>query len=86
MNTYTDEFKAKVVAEVLLGASIRETAAKHNIPEGTIGSWKHRISKAHNLQDDAMGKKERIGELLITYLEQNVKTGIAQLEVFGEKS
>ena len=38
--TYTEEFKAQVIAELVGGASVRSLARKHNVPPVTIRHWR----------------------------------------------
>lgn len=76
---YPDEIKAAAIADshfIGVGAS----AARHGIPTGTLKSWRSR----DNLQPIAAFKKDRIGQLVATYLEANLQALTAQAYVASE--
>jgi transposase-like protein len=83
---YSDETKAAVMAALLTGQSVSSIAVKYNIPEGTVWSWSHRElnGNSETLASLASEKRERIGELILDYLEALMITLKAQTEVFSD--
>lgn len=82
---YNDEVKAAALAALLEGQSINEVAERYSIPAGTLKSWKSR--QENGLQPVAAvatDKREHIGELLLAYLQANLETLTAQLQVFKD--
>lgn len=77
MSKYNDETKAAVMAALLTGQSITEVAKEYDIPKGTVSSWKARElgDISHTI---ATQKREELGDLLLEYLRETVKTMIAQ--------
>lgn len=77
---HSDETKAAVIAALLEGQSMRSVARNYDIPLGTVKGWKsqHKNSKV------ITPKKERIGELLLEYLEANLTALRKQAEVFTD--
>lgn len=76
MSKYSDETKAAVIAALLAGQSVSAVAKEYDIPKGTVSSWKTR---------DVAGvatQKAEIGDLLIEYLTENLKTLRRQAELF----
>lgn len=77
--SYSEEFKAAVLADVLLigpGA----TAAKHGIPRSTLSEWQ----KTYNIVHDPQSKKARVLDLAVTYLEANLQALTAQAYVASQ--
>ena len=89
MNTYTDELKAQVIADLLIGtATIKQIADKHNVPYSTVTTWNNRLVKNSEMaviETDETQIKKRIGDLLLEILEVNLETQIAQLRHFADK-
>lgn len=80
--SYSDETKAAAVAALLAGQSISSVAKEYKIPKGTVAAWKAR----ENPSDLHTEKRERIGSLLIEYLETNLKALKKQAEVFSDEA
>ena len=80
---YSPETKGAALAALLEGQSITKVAKDYKIPEGTIKSWRSRLTSEASNAIVATDKKERVGELLIDYLERNLKTLRAQAEAFA---
>lgn len=81
---YSAEIKAQVMAALLTGQSINKVADAYKIPKSTIANWSADANK--NIQGTIPNpKKERIGELIIEYLEKSLGALVAQVEVFAEK-
>jgi transposase-like protein len=83
MTKYTDETKAAVLAALLAGQSINSVAREYKIPPGTISNWKNRQGVPRN---GIQKKADDIGELLISYLQTNLKTLQKQADFFGDDS
>lgn len=78
---YTAETKAAVLAALLAGQSVSEVARAYKIPSGTVKSWSAQLDRE---QPVATTKKERIGELLVGYLEHTLEALTAQARVFAD--
>lgn len=83
--SYSEETKAAVMAALLAGQSVGQIAKAYSIPEGTIKSWKSRQENGESVAKVATEKREIIGDLIIDYLEQNLKTLKAQSLVFADE-
>lgn len=82
---YSPEAKAAVMAALLAGQSVSSVAREYQIPKGTVSRWnrdKHTAIVGGTPRTDP--KKERIGELVLTYLEKSLEALIAQSEVFAD--
>lgn len=78
---YSEETKAAVMAALLTGQSVSEAAKTYRVPEATIRSWKSRQG-GNDVASVATQKRERIGELLVSYLEEGLTTLQEQVRVF----
>ncbi len=78
---YSDETKAAVMAELAAGQGVGKVAKDYEIPVGTVKAWKRRTKDERPV---ATEKKEAIGDLLVQYLETNLRTLKAQSEVFAD--
>lgn len=89
MNTYTNEFKAKVIADILLSTlSQQEIATKHNVPHATVRTWNRRLiqkSELAQIETDETQVKKEIGDFLLLILRKNLAAQVAQLETFADK-
>lgn len=89
MNSYTNEFKAQVVADILLAAlSLKQIASKHNIPHATVRTWNSRLVKHSELaqvETDETQVKKQIGDYLLEILNANLEAQVAQLKVFADE-
>ena len=76
---YSDETKAAVMAALLAGQGVAEIADEYNIPPATIRTWRSR-------QDITVSEEvaDRIGYLLLEYLEANLETLKAQTRHFAD--
>ena len=79
---YNDGRKEAATAALLAGQLPSEVAREYSIPVGTVKGWKSKLKK--DGQPVPTEKKEAVGELLVGYLEQNLKTLKAQSEVFAD--
>jgi transposase-like protein len=84
-NKYSDETRAAVLAALLTGQSVSAVAKEYKIPTGTVKSWKSREITNADAVPVATQKKEQIGELLLSYLHQNLETLRQQAKVFGDE-
>jgi transposase-like protein len=80
MAQYSEDTKAAVMAALLTGQSVSQVAREYDIPKGTVNSWKQR-----NMRDFATQKRERIGELLVSYLSTSLETLEAQARMFSNE-
>lgn len=80
---YRPETKAAVLAALLEGQSVHDIAAEYKVPVGTVKSWKSRELK-ETVATIATETKADIGELLVQYMRESLKTLVAQLEVFRD--
>ena len=81
-NEYPPEVQAQVLAALLEGQSISKVAEVYKVPEGTIKSWKARLSAVPSVV--ATEKRAIIGELLLDYLEENLRTLKEQNVIFRD--
>ncbi len=79
---YSDDTKAAVVGALLAGQSVSQLAKEYKIPLGTVKGWKFREINGVGVATVVTQKKERIGELLVEYLTENLITLKAQAEFF----
>ena len=77
------EKKAAAMAALLTGQSVGQVAKEYEIPEGTVKGWKRKARQEAGEQPVASPKKEEIGDLLLAYLEENLRSLKAQAKVFG---
>ena len=76
---YSEETKAAVMAALLSGQSVSQIAKDYDIPKGTVSGWKR---KSVEVAEVTTQKKERIGELLVSYLSTSLETLEAQARMF----
>jgi transposase-like protein len=81
-NPYSDETKAAVMAALLTGQSISGVAREYKIPKGTVGYWKSQRVDSPKLSDP---KRERMGQLIIEYVEAALLALKAQAGVFANE-
>ena len=76
MTDYSDQIKAQALAALFAGQSYTEVARVFGVPVGTLKSWKSRDAAGIETGDatSATAKRERIGILLLEYLEINLET------------
>lgn len=79
---YSEETKAAVMAALLSGQSVSQVAATYHIPIGTVKRWS--AAAKEQLEPVRTEKRERIGELLLDYLEANLAALKAQAKVFAD--
>ena len=84
--SYSEETKAAVLAALLTGQSIASVAKEYKIPPGTVKSWKSRQANGGGVATIATEKKQQIGDLLLEYLEANLKALRTQLIVFSNEA
>jgi transposase-like protein len=82
---YDAETKAAVMAALLTGQSISYVAKEYSIPEGTIACWSANMRRGTG-QSVAYEKRERLGELLVDYLETSLQTLRAQVKFFADEA
>lgn len=70
---------------MLAGQSISSVAREYQIPKGTVSEWKAKATEIVRGRDVTDPKRDRIGQLVMKYLEKSLEALIAQVEVFAEK-
>lgn len=86
MTNYNDEVKAAALAALLAGQTLATVAATFGVPIGTLKSWKSRTMGSESVASVASDKRERIGDLLLEYLEEGLTTLRDQVKVFRDES
>lgn len=81
--SYSEETKAAVMTALLTGQSISQVAAAYRIPEGTVKRWS--AAARDQLEPVRSAKKERIGTLLLAYLETALETLEKQVKIFADE-
>jgi transposase-like protein len=81
---YSEEVKAQVMAALLDGQSIRKVADQYGVPKSTVAAWGQETGKVVQSVPDA--KRERIGDLLVTLLEEKIVSQIAMTKHAGDKA
>lgn len=84
MAEYNEHIKAQALAALLAGQAPAQVAATFGIPIGTLRSWKSRQRNGGGVAIVATEKRERIGELLLEYLVEDLETLKAQQVVFRD--
>jgi transposase-like protein len=79
---YSEQIKAQALAALLAGQAPAQVAATFGIPIGTLKSWKSRQKNGDSVATVATEKRERIGDLLLEYLEITLETLKAQQVAF----
>lgn len=86
MADYSDQVKAAALASLLAGQAPGEVARAFGIPVGTLKSWKSRQLRGDSVATVATDVRERIGLLLLTYLEETLVTLTIQQKAFRDES
>lgn len=81
MTKYSEDTKAAVVSALLTGQSVSSIAREYSIPKGTVSAWKNRGVTQKATQKRA----DDIGELIISYLQANLKALQVQAESFSDR-
>jgi transposase-like protein len=83
---YNEHIKAQALAALLTGQSFSEVARAFNIPIGTLKSWKSRSVDVLDAPDAtaATTKRDRIGTLILEYIEEGLTTLREQAKVFRD--
>lgn len=89
--SYTDQTKAAAMAALLQGQSVSSVAKEYRLPKGTVSGWKRQAEREASRPEGSEGvattatqKSERIGALLMDYLEANLTALRAQVEAFSD--
>lgn len=70
---YPPEVKSQVMGALLQGQGVNEVARVYQIPKACVSRWKKELS-AEQLEQLGTQKKDEIGELLTSYLRENLVT------------
>ena len=72
------------MAALLQGQSVSSCARTYKIPKGTVSDWKRKAeAEAEGVGANPTQKKE-IGDLLVEYLQANLKALRVQAEAFSD--
>ena len=82
---YSEETRAAVMASLLAGQSVSSVSKDYNIPRSTVANWSAIANKA-GVPVVPSQKNERIGELLLDYLEENLKALRVHSKVFSDEA
>ena len=85
-NEYQPEVKAAVMSALLAGQSVCSVAREYKIPKGTVSSWKRKAFDEVAGVEEGSTQKKAIGDLLLEYLEANLRSLKVQAEHFGDKT
>ena len=80
---YPEATKAAVMAALLEGQSVNQVAKDFDIPKGTVSGWKRKSTDG--VAPLTTQKRERIGELLFSYLATALETLEAQARMFKDE-
>lgn len=84
---HSDETKAAVMAALLTGQSISAVAREYGLPKGTVAGWKNQaLRESQAVATPTEQRRERIGALIVDYLEQALETLSAQARTFADES
>ncbi len=70
------QVKAAVMAALMQGQSVHAIAEEYDLPRTTVISWKKAIQSENII--DGPQKRDELGELIITYVRENLETLAAQ--------
>lgn len=71
------EVKGQVMAALLAGQGVTETAQEYDLPTSTVSRWKKKAREEAGRTDD-------VGVLLLDYLTENLRTLRAQASAFRD--
>jgi len=79
-----EDLKAQIIASLLSGSRVADTARKFNIPHSTVS----RIKSALSSEMDAVGQatRERIDDLIADSLAWNIKAQVSILRKFNDEN
>ncbi len=71
--------RATVMAALLAGQGVTEVARQYRLPKSTVQRWRKQARVE-------AGKSDEIGDLLMGYLRENLRTLTAQAIIFRDRS
>jgi transposase len=81
--SYSEEQKAEVMAALMTGQSVSSVAKEYKIPKGTVSNWKRGNGVGGTMDRTQNG--EEIGDLILDYLRQNLKTLRIHADAFADR-
>jgi transposase-like protein len=85
--SYTEEQRAAVMAALLTGQSINAVAREYRIPKGTVSRWnQEKGAILSGGPKDTDIKKAQMGELLLDYLGEALRTLRKQVRAVGDEN
>lgn len=82
---HDESTKAAVMAALLTGQSASVVASEYRIPLGTVKAWAVEVRRENGV-DAVSDRRERIGALLVDYIEAALVALRAQAEQFSDKT
>jgi transposase-like protein len=83
VSKYSEETKAAVMSALMAGQSVSSVSDEYKIPRGTVAGWSAKIN-GENCLPVSNTKREEIGDLILAYLRENLKTLQAQAVMFRD--
>lgn len=80
---HSEEVRAAVIAALLAGQGVSETADQYKLPKQTVANWKKTLTPEQMGQIKTK-KGERFGDLVGTYLEETLNTLAVQVRHFRD--
>lgn len=84
MQPHDPETKAAVMAALLDGQGVTETAEQYDVPRSTVSYWKSQISGGELAALDQK-KANELGDMILAYVIRNIATVTSQLETAGDQ-
>lgn len=79
------EIQAQVMAALLAGQGVNETARTYNLPKYTVSRIKKKLEEDPELQQVATKAREDLSDLIETYLRETLITLAVQAKHFRDK-
>jgi transposase-like protein len=81
---HSADVKAAAMAALLAGQSVSSVARDYHIPKGTVSGWKDQAVRDATQVATPPTQKAAIGELVLGYLEANLRALRAQADCFAD--
>lgn len=82
--SYSDDFKAEVMAALLAGQSVTDVSKEYEVPRGTVAGWSSKLNEA-GVPTVSNTKKEEFGERLLQLANTIIDAQLSMLQVMAEK-
>ena len=85
-NSYSDDFKAEVMAVLLKGQSVSQVAREYDIPRSTVANWSSKARQTSVPVVTEEGEQDNeVGVLLMDYLKRNLQALRVQATAFQDE-